>query len=178
MLYERGLMRRYAAVVGTCFGLLVGTTVVASPATAAVIICNSISEVSSSGGAGWTSYETRNNSSVDCDFRESSVFNPAVQQLQFTLNMCYGPTATPYGGRVTFTTMLDEDGEYGPLTKAAVKKVQAVLGLTQDGYAGKNTRSKMKHATAQTEPDSCEAPYLTNGWPTITNPYGSYWGPW
>lgn len=35
---------------------------------------------------------------------------------------------------------IDVDGEYGPATRDAVEKVQAKLGLSVDGFAGKITR--------------------------------------
>ena len=53
-----------------------------------------------------------------------------VYWLQYSLNHCY---------RAALIT----DGKYGPATQAAVMRVQALYGLTQDGVYGPITRNRM-----------------------------------
>jgi peptidoglycan hydrolase-like protein with peptidoglycan-binding domain len=55
----------------------------------------------------------------------------AVATLQNTLNYCYGQHLTI-------------DGDYGPLTEAAVKVAQRDAGVTQDGVYGPQTRNAIK----------------------------------
>jgi murein L,D-transpeptidase YcbB/YkuD len=55
----------------------------------------------------------------------------AVVALQETLNDCYGQHLTV-------------DGDYGPLTEAAVKVAQRDAGVTQDGVYGPQTRNAIK----------------------------------
>ena len=59
-----------------------------------------------------------------------------VKKLQYSINNCY--TQTPVKDR------LKEDGDYGDLTKAAVRKVQAYIGAGVDGIYGEQTYSLMK----------------------------------
>ena len=55
----------------------------------------------------------------------------AVKTLQRTLNKCYGES-------------LAVDGNFGPATKAAVKRAQADHHITQDGVAGPVTLDTIK----------------------------------
>ena len=51
----------------------------------------------------------------------------AVTELQESMNLCRGENLTV-------------DGQYGPLTAAAMKRAQKALGVTQDGVYGPITR--------------------------------------
>src|SRR5262249_24342019 len=68
----------------------------------------------------------------------SSMFDPSsVKWVQTALNVLH--VADP---------ALDVDGEYGPLTTAAVKKFQQANGLMVDGWAGDRTQQKLQQALA------------------------------
>jgi len=68
----------------------------------------------------------------------SSLFDPStVKWVQTALNVLR--VATP---------PLDVDGEYGPLTTAAVKNFQQANGLAVDGWAGDKTQAKLQQAIA------------------------------
>jgi peptidoglycan hydrolase-like protein with peptidoglycan-binding domain len=68
----------------------------------------------------------------------SSMFDPStVRWVQTALNALH--VATP---------PLDVDGEYGPLTTAAVKSFQQANGLVVDGWAGDKTQVKLQQAIA------------------------------
>jgi hypothetical protein len=56
----------------------------------------------------------------------------AVRQLQQGLNTCYGKG-------------LAVDGEYGPLTRAAVRSVQQAVHITADGVYGPQTARATLH---------------------------------
>ncbi|GHA89376.1 peptidoglycan-binding protein [Streptomyces termitum] len=60
--------------------------------------------------------------------------NLGVYELQVTLFLCYGQDTNGL------------DGDFGPGTEAALKRVQAGLGLTADGVYGPNTRDALKWA--------------------------------
>jgi murein L,D-transpeptidase YcbB/YkuD len=69
---------------------------------------------------------------TDC-LMNSGATGSGVSALQRTINWCYAPSK-----------VLDVDGDYGPLTKAAVKVVQKKVGTTQDGIYGPKTEAAMK----------------------------------
>ena len=55
-----------------------------------------------------------------------------VKTLQYSINECYRPSPR-----------LALDGDYGPRTKAAVRRVQRRIGTAADGIYGPKTRSLM-----------------------------------
>ena len=57
-----------------------------------------------------------------------------VKALQYSLNRCYITKAKD---------KLKEDGQYGSLTKAAVRAAQKKIGAGQDGIYGPKTREKL-----------------------------------
>ncbi|KAI9754138.1 MAG: hypothetical protein M1815_005778 [Lichina confinis] len=61
----------------------------------------------------------------------------AVKTLQYSINNCYRPSRR-----------LALDGDYGPRTKAAVRRVQRKIGTTADGIYGSRTLSLMKFYAA------------------------------
>jgi peptidoglycan hydrolase-like protein with peptidoglycan-binding domain len=68
----------------------------------------------------------------------STMFDPStVKWVQTALNVLH--IADP---------ALDVDGEYGPLTTAAVKTFQQANGLVVDGWAGDATQGKLQQAVA------------------------------
>jgi peptidoglycan hydrolase-like protein with peptidoglycan-binding domain len=68
----------------------------------------------------------------------STMFDPStVKWVQTALNVLH--IADP---------ALDVDGEYGPLTTAAVKTFQQANGLVADGWAGDATQGKLQQAVA------------------------------
>ena len=68
----------------------------------------------------------------------SSMFDPSsVKWVQTALNVLH-----------VVDPALDVDGEYGPLTTAAVKKFQQTNGLVVDGWAGDKTQQKLQQALA------------------------------
>ena len=68
----------------------------------------------------------------------SSMFDPSsVKWVQTALNVLH-----------VVDPALDVDGEYGPLTTAAVKKFQQANGLVVDGWAGDATQQKLQQALA------------------------------
>lgn len=62
----------------------------------------------------------------------------AVRTLQNSINWCYR-------GRGEAVLKIAVDGNYGPATKAAVKRVQQIAKITADGVYGPGTRDKMLH---------------------------------
>jgi peptidoglycan hydrolase-like protein with peptidoglycan-binding domain len=69
-----------------------------------------------------------------------------VQALQYSLNRCW--ISKP-------EDKLKEDGQYGELTKAAVRVVQRKIGVARDGIYGPNTREKMSwYGTGLSFPDN------------------------
>jgi hypothetical protein len=67
----------------------------------------------------------------------------AVSRLQIDLNDCYG-------------AHLQVDGSYGPLTKAAVKVVQAAEHVTQDGIYGPQTIHSFSYQIPGQPTGSCD----------------------
>ncbi|GIH23433.1 hypothetical protein Aph01nite_17430 [Acrocarpospora phusangensis] len=142
------------SVLVTLLMALTGTLALSTPASAWVY-CNSVSRVLG-GYDGETEiyYPTYNDNSTNCDMRinenGSAGQREAIRQLQFNLNVCYGPNRWDQS-RAHVTNHLSVDGKYGPNTRGAVNAVQKHLNahegasLQEDGYAGPQTRSRMHH---------------------------------
>jgi len=79
---------------------------------------------------------------------------PAVRQLQFAINNCYGPDAYQNWGSIPLGIgRLSVDGQYGQHTRDAVRDIQNYINshvwpspnLQPDGLAGPSTRPQMLH---------------------------------
>jgi Putative peptidoglycan binding domain len=149
-----------------------GLVLTGGPANAALPYCNNVSGVTDA-AAGLTRYETYVNSSgnytVSCDMNwinenGNAGQRRAIRQIQWDLVMCYGKS-------------ISIDGEYGPLTRQAVREVQSYLnqfgaGLVVDGWAGPNTRKKMAHvATEETFCVNTPNPTIWPGYEWLDVPY-------
>ena len=100
----------------------------ATPASAATPTCTSTSLVEGAFGAGNTLRVPTAGSGTgrfDCILGVGNN-STAVGRLQIDLNKCYGDNLTV-------------DNDYGSLTEAAVKRVQRLEGITQDGIYGPHT---------------------------------------
>jgi hypothetical protein len=140
-------LRRLAAIVAVITVTAAGLVLTGVPAHAALPYCNNISGVDSQHN-GLARYQTYVSGSytVNCNMARINVNGNAgerraISQLQWDLNMCYGKG-------------LGIDGEYGELTREAVRQVQRHLnglgaGLTVDGWAGPRTRSSMQHVVLE-----------------------------
>ncbi|MFD7704307.1 peptidoglycan-binding protein [Streptomyces caelestis] len=98
----------------------------ATPASAATPTCD---WVGSYAGA-WVPMH-RGTSTVNCNMVQGTN-SPAVQKLQYSMNLCYGEN-------------LSLDGDFGPATKAALIRTQRKAGTPADGQYGPNTRTAMYH---------------------------------
>ncbi|MFV2088877.1 peptidoglycan-binding domain-containing protein [Micromonospora sp. LOL_021] len=58
-------------------------------------------------------------------------YSSAVRQLQLSLNHCYGES-------------LVVDSDFGPATAAALRRAQAIEGITVDGIYGPQTRNAIR----------------------------------
>jgi peptidoglycan hydrolase-like protein with peptidoglycan-binding domain len=131
---------------------VLGTLVVTgAPASATYPICD---QIRYAWAADWQSivpYETYGDE-PSCEMKQtaSTWANPAVKNLQETLNQCYGVNAWRNKGGIAQTPPvvspdLAIDGQFGPRTKAAVQAVQGFEGVATDGQAGPVTRGAMLH---------------------------------
>jgi peptidoglycan hydrolase-like protein with peptidoglycan-binding domain len=76
-------------------------------------------------------------SSTHCHLQQGYA-NEAVWQLQYNITWCYrGYNEAVLNIRV--------DGQFGPKTKAALKRVQQIERINVDGTYGPQTRSAMLH---------------------------------
>lgn len=85
--------------------------------------------VASYAGA-WVPMYTGTNT-VDCNMVVGCV-SEGVKKLQHSMNLCY-------------LEHLDEDGNFGTLTRDALIRTQRKAGTTADGQYGPNTRKAMFH---------------------------------
>ncbi|GIG68931.1 peptidoglycan-binding domain-containing protein [Phytomonospora endophytica] len=125
----------------------VGVVAAGTPANAALPYCNNVSGVNdtSSGGARYQTYVNGGNYTTACNMayynqNGTDGEREAIRQIQWDLKLCYGQS-------------LRVDGEYGPITREAVRNVQRYLntpqggshGLLVDGWSGPRTRKAMRH---------------------------------
>lgn len=92
--------------------------------------CDDYAAVETPAGLAWL--PVCDGTDTTCELRREAR-NAAVLALQVSLNQCYGQD-------------LAEDGYFGPVTERALKRVQAIVGTTQDGWYGPYTRDAMLHA--------------------------------
>jgi peptidoglycan hydrolase-like protein with peptidoglycan-binding domain len=85
-----------------------------------------------------------NGSSTNCELGTfvGSSEPSAVKTLQGAMNVCFGKAVL---GSVY---PLVVDGSFGPRTKLALERVQAKIGVAQDGEYGPQTRSQMRWENA------------------------------
>lgn len=79
----------------------------------------------------WTSMPAYQASNTNCQLGTWSASGYAVSTLQRALDACYNQG-------------LAIDGSFGPLTKAALQRVQRAVGVTTDGAYGPQTEWAMK----------------------------------
>ncbi|NUO55051.1 MAG: peptidoglycan-binding protein [Hamadaea sp.] len=112
---------------------VLGTTLVNASPAAALPICNTFKDVTSTDGSGKKVWVPATwGGDVSCTLHEGILDNQAVSVLQGTLNYCYGMNLTV-------------DGDFGPKTEAALMEVQRLYGLDDDGWYGVYTRDKISH---------------------------------
>lgn len=80
---------------------------------------------------------------VNCDLGVGNT-GEAVSRLQIALDFCNDHAS------------LAVDGDYGPLTEAAVKAFQETHGLTADGIFGPDTSGRMQWPVAGSDNTKCE----------------------
>jgi hypothetical protein len=115
---------------------------------------------------------------------------PCVQQLQALLDQWgsrYGYAGFPNNAAIA------QDGEFGPLTLAAVEAFQSRVGITVDGIVGPVTWGHLTSMTPPTAPSSqqpsqgsssgtpglaCPAGYFQKTFYQINYPLGVYNGEW
>jgi peptidoglycan hydrolase-like protein with peptidoglycan-binding domain len=144
------LARRLFAIFGVLFAAAAFTVVSgAAPAQAATPTCDGIGYLS---GKWWPDYglsydlvvrapvvNAGPSQSWRCQLYQGLSNNWAVKALQSDINTCYGTTFT--GG-----VALSVDGNFGPLTRQALKNVQAYhRNLLVDGVYGPNTAAEIFH---------------------------------
>ena len=142
------LLKLAASATAALIAAVAGIAFVASPANAAIPYCNNISMIYQKDSDDHfvlsptyapNGYNPSYPPTTNCDMaglHESGTTGEkqAIQLIQESLKYCYALNVSI-------------DGSYGPQTRDAIKKVQMQLGFTGsqvDGWAGPNTRSKMK----------------------------------
>lgn len=137
---ERNIVRtsfkkRIASIATALFVGLAASVAVVAPASAATPVCQDTATgpyIYNYSIVGYRSYySTASTTTFNCRMYQGVYNNDAVETLQRTLKYCYGESLTL-------------DGDFGPATKAAVKRAQAYHNISQDGVAGPITLSKLK----------------------------------
>jgi hypothetical protein len=173
------LAKRGASIIAALVVAIAALVVVTSPAQAALPYCNNVAAwrtgSSSYPAVYFESYRSGGGTATNqCDMYTNTWGTAgersAIKMLQRDINICY-----IYRGKIS-ASPLTVDGEYGSLTKAAVKKVQIHLGgLTQDGWAGPATRGKMEHVSFEYPDEGCfklgTGSGRLSGYDTVTWPY-------
>ncbi|MFD5510942.1 peptidoglycan-binding protein [Streptomyces sp. NPDC059761] len=126
-------MKRTLASLGAAAVLAAGLlTTGATTASAAMPTCTGANTYGDAVGYTVRIPTDHEDGSNFCVMRRGASGN-GVMALQWTMHWCYGQIN------------LAKDGEFGPATEAALKKVQASEGLVADGVYGPNTRDRIKH---------------------------------
>lgn len=106
--------------------------ITAAPANAATNWCNKTMGNFIGGGNGHELAQIpAYNTTFDCITGEGAS-GSHVKAIQNALRHCHG------------RTKVEVDNHFGPTTEAELKKVQAALGLKDDGVYGPKTRDKLK----------------------------------
>ncbi|MEU5432251.1 peptidoglycan-binding domain-containing protein [Streptomyces sp. NPDC020719] len=125
-------MKRTLACLGAVAAVTVGMITV-SPAAQASTGCSASTKYYDTAGY-YTDVPTAGDRGTNfCSLRRGAS-NDAVYELQITLNQCYGENTGGF------------DGQFGPSTESALRRVQGKLGLDADGVYGPNTRDALKWA--------------------------------
>ncbi|MGS2619617.1 peptidoglycan-binding domain-containing protein [Micromonospora sp. LZ34] len=125
--------KRLALVVAAA---VLGTTLVSASPAQALSVCVGYATVNSSDApTKQVIVPATFGPDTSCTLYQGIYNNEAVRQLQQSLNDCYAMG-------------LVEDGDFGSGTKAALKEVQSMIGVTSDGQYGVYTRDKMRHHPA------------------------------
>ncbi|MEV4624286.1 peptidoglycan-binding domain-containing protein [Asanoa sp. NPDC049573] len=129
-----------AARIGLWLAAMAATTVTSvvvlqSPSQAATLHCNRVGQSNDAYVPiiypSWTPFDcllTRGDNSV------------AVRQLQNDMNICYHQQMWDLLGKD-----VGVDGDFGPETERALRRVQQLSGTAADGEYGPNTRRAMLH---------------------------------
>ncbi|WP_238019182.1 hypothetical protein KZZ52_09705 [Dactylosporangium sp. AC04546] len=134
-------MRRLARVVVAVVVGLAATFVVAEPASAAVPVCNNYVQ---DGQIKVPAY----NGNEHC-WMQTGHTGWGVRILQMSLKYCYGD----YLRSIGFPYQVDDDGQFGPITKEALRQVQKLedtrvpWDVTADGVYGWVTANSIFHTT-------------------------------
>jgi len=137
------------AVLGAGVGLGV---VPGSPASAATPVCTQAWRLVSPTYSYLNYVPLGSGANFTCNLKQGDTGN-GVKGLQRTLNSCYGFS-------------LSVDGQFGPATYAALRKVQDKVGATVDGQFGPETRYLMAWLQGYSAAKPC-LPYdtpLVNAW--------------
>lgn len=124
--------RAVATLTSICamaVGSVVATT---TPAAAAIHDCNTTVKYASgnyNGKATYTVLPSYGQGTTLC-YLSPGDSGRDVAALQYTLIMCYGRD-------------IEADGEFGTLTKEALKHAQRLEGITADGYYGVESRNAL-----------------------------------
>jgi peptidoglycan hydrolase-like protein with peptidoglycan-binding domain len=128
-------LKRTIAVFAALAVTLAGVFFAAAPAQAAVPNCNDWTPrdtpmlyPDNSGDFIMARLPSYGLTNTKCGLYQGS-YGVAVEYLQNTLNDCFD-----------LSQVLEEDGDFGPRTKAMLKEAQSKVGTTADGAYGPKTR--------------------------------------
>ncbi|GAA0422067.1 hypothetical protein Acor_51850 [Acrocarpospora corrugata] len=152
-------MRRYLSTALVLAAVAGGLTALATPAAAAYPTCTRYGVVVTTDNR-YVYYEFAPDGGTQCELKPGNS-NGMVGRFQRTLNQCYGPSGLV---RPLFPA-LTVNNSYDAATTGAVRAVQRHLGISVDGWAGPDTRSRMAHHTGEIPP-SCGFPIrpIQIGW--------------
>jgi len=128
----------FLAAAAIAAGGLIGLGAAPASATSP---CDSWLEVKSLTGNGYLEMPGLSSGSTYCHLQRGNS-SRAVTILQETFNRCYADDLgldLGHGGGVH----IGVDGNFGPETETAMRRVQAYHGISADGVYGPNTRNAM-----------------------------------